>query len=378
MGGDAELSYSEEMTFETILASMLDRVPDIVDKREGSVIYDALAPAAAELAKAYIELDVIMDETFVDTASLQYLMKRCKERGVTIKDATAAVVEGTFTPSELELDMGLRFNCNDQNFAIIEKISDGKYQLQCEETGTAGNIYSGMLLPIQYVEGLQSAYISAVLVPGEDADDADTLRQRYYDNIDSLAFGGNIADYKQRAELLDGVGGVKIEPVWNGGGTVKLVIIDSDYGVPSEELIRQVQTAVDPEQNHGEGLGIAPIGHVVTVEGVTAFEIAVTANITFTAGWSYKSAKDQLKAAVDEYFLSLAQEWANEEATVVRISQIENKLINLSCVLDISGTALNGSEKNIQLADDEIPKCSGVSVTGAAALARSRESRAGI
>jgi len=30
------------------------------------------------------------------------------------------------------------------------------------------------------------------------------------------------------------VGDVKVYPVWNGGGTVKLVIIDSEYNVPSE------------------------------------------------------------------------------------------------------------------------------------------------
>ena len=49
--------YSDQMTFEFILDRMLDRVPDTVDKREGSIIYDALAPAAAELAKTYMELE---------------------------------------------------------------------------------------------------------------------------------------------------------------------------------------------------------------------------------------------------------------------------------------------------------------------------------
>ena len=124
--------YSDQMTFEAILSSMLDRVPNTVDKREGSVIYDALAPAAAEMAKAYIELDVIMDETFVDTASMQYLMMRCRERGVPIQPATEAVIEGTFTPASLELETGSRFNCGDQNYIVTEKVGDGKYRLECE------------------------------------------------------------------------------------------------------------------------------------------------------------------------------------------------------------------------------------------------------
>ena len=40
----------EEMTFEAILERMLNRIPDSLDKREGSVIYDAIAPAALEIA----------------------------------------------------------------------------------------------------------------------------------------------------------------------------------------------------------------------------------------------------------------------------------------------------------------------------------------
>lgn len=45
------MGYGDQMTFESILSAMLQRVPDTVDKREGSVIYDALSPAAAELPK---------------------------------------------------------------------------------------------------------------------------------------------------------------------------------------------------------------------------------------------------------------------------------------------------------------------------------------
>ena len=46
----------ETQTFETIMDRCLSRVSSSVDKREGSVIYDALAPACAELATLYTEL----------------------------------------------------------------------------------------------------------------------------------------------------------------------------------------------------------------------------------------------------------------------------------------------------------------------------------
>ena len=170
--------YSDEMTFDYIMNRMLESVPDTVDKREGSIIYDALAPAAAELVKCYMELDVVMDETFVDTASLQYLMLRCKERGVAIQGETAAVIEGVFTPSNIELSAGLRFNCDEVNYTITEKISAGHYKLEAETLGTVGNKYTGLLLPIQTVNGLETAQIAAVLIPAEDGDTTDTLREK--------------------------------------------------------------------------------------------------------------------------------------------------------------------------------------------------------
>lgn len=348
--------YSDEMTFDYIMNRMLESVPDTVDKREGSIIYDALAPAAAELVKCYMELDVVMDETFVDTASLQYLMLRCKERGVAIQGETAAVIEGVFTPSSLDLSAGLRFNCDEVNYVVTEKISAGHYKLEAETLGTVGNKYSGLLLPIQNVNGLETAQIAAVLIPAEDGDTTDTLREKYYASIDGEAFGGNVADYKDKTNAITGVGGVKVYPVWNGGGTVKLTIIASDFTAPSSELISKVQTAIDPEQNHGEGLGLAPIGHTVTVTGAKYADLTITANVTFAAGWNWENGKSQLVSAANAYLDELCKAWADSETTVVRISQIETHLLTADCVVDVDGTTVNGDTKNIELSADEIPR----------------------
>ena len=43
---------------------MLDRVKDEFDRREGSVIYDATAPASVEFAELYIPADVILKQAF--------------------------------------------------------------------------------------------------------------------------------------------------------------------------------------------------------------------------------------------------------------------------------------------------------------------------
>jgi len=88
----------DDITCEFILARMVGRVEDwargrgmTIDTREGSLIRTALAPAAAEMKLLYIELDEILDETFADTASRKFLIRRCAERGIAPYAATNAV-----------------------------------------------------------------------------------------------------------------------------------------------------------------------------------------------------------------------------------------------------------------------------------------------
>ena len=216
----------ENVTFESILERMLGRIPDDMDKREGSIIYDALAPAAVELQLMYLELDDVLKQTFADTANREFLILRAKERGLSPKSATYAVLKGEFN---IDVPIGSRFSCDDLNYKVIEKISEGIFKMQCETIGTLGNSTFGDLIPIDYISGLQTAKLTEILIPGEDEEDTESFRKRYLDSFDAQAFGGNIADYKAKTYAINGVGGVKVTPVWNGGGTVKLTIINSEF-----------------------------------------------------------------------------------------------------------------------------------------------------
>ena len=347
----------ESYTFEKILKDMLARVPSSYDKREGAVIYDAIAPVAAELAQAYISLDALLNETFADTASLEYLEKRAYEKGLTRIPATYAVLQAEFTPVTLEIAIGARFNCDALNYTVTEQISAGVYKVQCETAGTAGNANLGNLIPIDYIEGLETAKLTEVLVYARDDETVDELRERYYDAQQSQAFGGNVADYKEKVLSIDGVavGSVKVDPIWNGGGTVKLTITDSEYKVPTDELIEKVQTAIDPVGHSGKGYGLAPIGHVVTVVGVEAVAINIVSSITYESGWSWDASKGYIKAAVDEYCADLSEGWADTDAIVVRISQIETKILACRGVLDVGDTTINGAAENLQLESNQIP-----------------------
>lgn len=344
----------EDYSYETILNNMLARIPDTLDKRQGSIIYNALSPAAVELQNMYINLDFILNETFADTANREYLIKRASERGLSPYPATNAIVKGVFTPSSLEISLGSRFSLDDLNYSVTEKISDGQYKLECETAGAEANYNFGQLIPIDYVEGLEYAEITAILIPGEDEEATEAFRNRYFASLNNQAFGGNITDYKQKVNAISGVGGVKVYPTWNGGGTVKLVIVDSDYHVPSATLISTVQTAIDPTGNQGEGIGIAPIGHVVTVTGATSQTLNISSTFTLETGYTWEDVEASIENTINQYFAELNATWADNNNIIVRISQIETRVLELEGIIDIADTEINETAANFVVNADSI------------------------
>lgn len=349
----------ENVTFEVILQRMLDRVSDQLDKRESSPIYNALAPAAVELQLMYIEFDIILKETFGDTASREYLIKRAAERGITPYEATYALLKGEFTPTSINIPIGARFNLNDLNYYVKSKITDGVYQVECEEVGVKGNQYFGDLIPIEYIDGLETAQLTELLIPGEDEEDTEDLRIRYFSSFETKPYGGNKKDYIEKTNAIAGVGSTKVTPIWDGGGTVKLTILNSEFSKASSILIETVQQEIDPTKD-GQGLGIAPIGHVVTVDTAEEITVNIASTITFDDGYSFVTLKPQIEAVVDAYLLELRKDWANQTTLIVRTAQLDTRILGIQGVVDIADTKINGVASNLLLSAYQIPMIGGV------------------
>lgn len=396
----------EESTYEVILERMLDRVSEKFDKREGSVIWDTHSPTAIEFQILYIELETIIREAYGDTASREFLILRCRERGITPHSASNAILKGEFTPAKIDVT-GKRFNINQLNFVVTEKIADGAYKVQCETVGTVGNQYLGTMIPIEYITGLETAELTEVLIPGEDEEDTEDLRQRYFDSFEEKAFGGNMRDYLEKTNAIAGVGSTKVTRVWNGdirpaeliptakviawyegiigtldeevaiwlssvymaalekkltvGGTVLLTILNSDFGTASDTLLETVQETIDPVENAGEGYGLAPIGHVVSVKSAKAFTVNVKTTITFDTGYGWSNLQNSIDAAISDYLLELRKTWADTSSLIVRTSQIETRLLAIKGIVDIDNTKINGSANNLNMGKYEVPVFGGAS-----------------
>lgn len=354
----------EHMTFESILAEMLDAVSADVDKREGSIIYDALAPTALKLAETYSDMDVLMLRTFAETADGDDLDKRVGEAGVKRKKASYAIRKGVFTAKDepFVIPIGAKFILDNITYSSIQQITPGTYQLRAETAGTIGNRAYGELVPTEPIEGLGLGMLTDVLIPGEDVETDEALFAKYLEHIREKAFGGNRADYKKRILEIQGVGGVRLFRAPGGGGTVGAEIISSEYAVPTPELIDLVQTSIDPIPYTGEGYGTAPIGHEVLVEGVLSTSINYSATLLLS-GVSLGQVEPQVKAIIEGYLSELRKQWAGSKTPlVVRLVQIEARLLQIEGVQDVLSSELNGLSQNVSL-PEEVPALGDVTLS---------------
>ncbi len=396
----------EKMTDDFLRERMLARVSDKLDKRPSALIYDTHEATANELAILYIELEYLVKNSYGDTAAREFLTLLCRDRGITPEPASRAVLKGVFEPDNIDVT-GKRFNIGDINYTVMEQIAPGQYRVECESEGVIGNRYLGQMIPMDYIRGLNTAELVELLIPGEDEEDTEALRKRYFDSFNEQAFGGNRTDYAAKVKRIPGIGAVKVTRVWNGdirpaeliptsavtawyesviggldketadwlsavylaalqkkltvGGTVLVTVANADdFGEAGDVLLNEVQSVLDPEEHAGEGYGLAPIGHVVTVKSAEPVEINVSTTLTFEDGYGWNNLEASITGAVDDYLLELRSKWADSNDTVVRISQIESRILSVQGVADIKDTKLNGNAENVILGAYEIPVTGGV------------------
>lgn len=340
------------LTYEELLQRALDRVTATVDKTEGSFIYDAIAPTIVELHQCYLYINELENKVYADTAQGEYLERRTAERGINRKNAVNAIRTITFNA---DVPIGSRWGKEDLIYTVQYRTKKNQFGAICNQAGSIGNRYTGSMINIDSISGINDAQLGEIVVAGAESETDEQLRERFFNSFNDDAFGGNVQDYKNKVGALEGVGSVKVYPTWNGAGTVKLVLLGNDGSVPNDELIRKVQTQVDPTQNAGEGLGIAPIGHTVTVKPAKSVQVNIALNLTFKSGFNWSNVESSVREVITTYLEELRKEWATVNNVIVRIAHIESRILNIAGIEDISNTTINGETNNLSLTDEEVP-----------------------
>lgn len=351
----------EDRTYDNIMDEMMSGFGSNVRTDEGSLAFNSCAKQAEQLEEFYGDLSELNDNILPDTMDDWHLIEYGRERNVQYRYATAPVVKAEFLQ---EIDIGERFTCNDYTYTVKSKLSNFCYELECETEGTAANATLGDLYPVDYVDEYKGGSIVCVITAGTDDEDIEVYRQKIMSSLRSVAFAGNKAAYRTFINNIDGVGGCKPFRREKNSDYINVYVISNAYTAPSPELISKVQTAVDPEENHGEGIGLAPICHSVLIKPVEEISIAVRTHIEFETGRNADTMLQAVETVIADYLHSLAQQWESKEkeAIVVRQSQIEACIIGLSGIIDVSDTSLNGADGNVIIPYTAIPVMGGVEI----------------
>ena len=336
-----------------MIGKVLELYPD-VDTREGSIIYNALAPAALELAIAYTEMDSVLDESFAETASREYLLKKCKEIGIdeSMFAATFGIHRGEF---DVEIPINSRWNCDLYNYEVISYIGVNEgihsYRLRCETGGVEPNTVTGDLTPIDNTPtGLYYANLVECLIEGEDEASDDKMRETYFNNVRNTNNDGNIAQYETWCENYPGIGNYKIIPKFGVDTKVTVSILNSSNDVASDLLVAEFQEYLDPIESKGMGNGVAPIGAFVTVTTATELPVNVSANVTLSEDIDTETVNEMINDALVSYFKRIAY-----KQNTLSYMQLGAAIIDVEGIEFITELKINNGTADIDLTGEKIP-----------------------
>lgn len=340
----------EQQTKQAILQRMLDTSPSDIDKRQGSVTFDLLSPAAIELAQVYIELDNVLKFGFASPEQPSpFLDLRAGEFGITRRPSMKAEGMLVFGGSDgTVVPQGTIVTTDDPDViwfatATSATIEGGVATVLAiaAEGGRRGNVATGRIkLVTGDLSGIVSVSNLEAFKGGADTESDESLLLRYFDRVRTPATSGNVWHYRQWALEVPGVGDVKVFPIWNGNGTVKLAILSDDKRAPSDTTVQQVYQYVEERR---------PVGALVTVSPAIEVSINVTANLSLKPGVTTESVKSRFELELASYLADLAF-----TEPVVRYNRIAGLLLNMDAVVDFTNLQLNLSAGNITISDDQV------------------------
>lgn len=350
-------------TEEAIRQRMLDRVPSDIDKTEGSYVWDSLAPVAMELVFVSLLAQYVLEMSFAQTSTGSYLTYRAAEHGVIRRAAVAATgkisITGTANSTiprglllategdETQDVTSIQFETTES--VVLDASGAGEASIEAVLAGTSGNVPAErIVLLLSTNQNVKAIANHESISGGLDEEDDDTLRDRYLEKVRFPGTSGNIADYKQWAKEVSGVTDVHVIPLWNGPGTVKLVILGPNKLPPNAALIAAVQDYIAPTN---EGDRKAPIGATVSVVPAETLSINVNATILIDSSViiSLAEIRENFTTDLTNYLSSLAF-----KADTIRYSRIGSLLIEQTGVVDYINFTINGGTSNIPVMENQV------------------------
>lgn len=324
-----EMQYKDQ-----IQQRMKEQFSKISDKAdyEGSFSRDLINANSIEFENAYAEMNLIIDAAFAFSSWGEYLTARCAEFGVDRKPSVKAKGEITFTGGQgvyipkgslVSVKNGAQFETDKD--IMLDGDGKGTVKITCTEVGTKGNVQAHTInnLPVS-ISGVTAVDNEKPTQDGADEETDEELLKRYSVIVRTPATSGNKYHYYNWAMSIAGVGGCRVVPLWNGAGTVKIIIVNAEMQSAGQDLVKAVKDYIE---------SVRPIGADVTVVSPAPKRMDITVDVLG------KVNVDKFKTTVNKYISS-----KNLDMRYISAAQI-GKLLMEQNITDYRNLKLNGADK---------------------------------
>ena len=306
---------------------------------------------AEQVYRLQSDISLLEKNAFALTAVGEYLDRKVAEQGITRKQATFAkgTVRITGDVSAV-IPKGAKVAADDILFAVDKDtvISGSGYAdvtATCVVRGSVGNVLVGQInhFPVTLPKLTDVSNITA-FTGGYDEEIDSELLQRYLEKVSRPNISGNKYHYIEWAKEITGVGDVQVIPLWNGVGTVKVIITDTNNQPANVELISEVQTHIDENK---------PIGANVTVASATPLKINISVELVTSS-----NVQTDIEMAISDYLSD-----ASLKKLYISYAKIGSLILSVSGVDDYTNLKVNGGTANISIPAGSIPVLGSVVIT---------------
>lgn len=345
---------------DTIHQRMLSKAPDGVSTIEGDFFWDNTRPAAEEKAELIqMKLQNILKLAFPQTSYGVYLeyLGECKSIFKNPATNSTGIIKVVGMPETIikkgkivctiatEEKESIEFEFTED--VTIDSTGTIYVKAKCLQAGIIGNVKAGTITVLRTpINGVQSITNEEDFTGGTEMEDEEHFRERVLEAENEENLSGADSDYITWAKEVAGVGAAWVIPEWSGPSTVKVLILDKNGKVASEELIKEVQNYIAPIVPKGKNRGgKAPVGAIVTIDTPNILYINISAKFKFEEKFNSDDVLKSLKIKIDSYLSTLSV-----GATVIYKvidSIIGSMILNKEGLEDYSNLTINGGSANI-------------------------------
>lgn len=345
----------EDMTPESIKKSILNGMDTDMETGEGSFLDHMAGPVALELWKAYQAMNALVPIAYIDEGSGAYIDLRCAEYGIERKAGKKAAADMTLVgKAGTVIPAGTAFlSADGLAFLLLEVVTltggEDRGKAEAEEAGAVYNVEAGALTQMVVTLPGLDTWSNAAAEGGADPESDAALVERLYDRLQRPATSGNAYHYEQWAKEVDGVGAVRVTPLWAGPGTVKVLVAGPEKEPVDGDTVAACAAHIEE---------LRPIGAEATVQSARGLPVNVAATVTTDGSVTKEQVRSALADKLDAYLKSIAF----SQYTLL-YNRVAFLLLEIGGVTDYTLLTVNGGTGNVSIGAEEVPVLGTVTVS---------------